>query len=109
MFDVVRDPFEPMALTGRILHWPQTPGTPIPLLLRAAITPATSVPCPKSSAGFELPAITFQPGRTAPARSGVVASTPLSTTATTTLLHPVEAFHASGMWIFASGQQPTAD
>src|SRR5260370_12662821 len=101
MFDVVPDPFEPMALTGRILHWPQTPGTPMLLLLRAAITPATSVPCPKSSAAFAVPAITFQPGRTAPARPGFVASTPLPTTATTTLLEPVEAFHASGRWMFA--------
>src|SRR5713226_1121171 len=69
------------------------PAMPMPLFDRAAMTPATCVPCELSSVPPGYPPLTqagemeerkLAPAMTAPARSACVASTPVSMTATVT-------------------------
>ena len=118
-------------LTGRIRQFRQAPLTPMPLLPRAAATPATAVPWlsstetglallllvlkfqpltssmyPFASSSIPLPATS--PGFTKmfAARSSCVFSTPSSTIAMTTALLPVVTSQAAGAFTSAPGVPP---
>ena len=85
--------------TGMTRPFHVTPATPMPLLVLAAITPATNVPCPCSSVIGEPGDTTLNPAATWPTRSGWVTSTPVSTTATTCDVASVSRSHAAGIRI----------
>ena len=82
------EPLPPITLTGISEHSAQAPTPPRPLFERAAITPATSVPCPWSSSGSASSLTASQPETNEPWRSGWLRSTPVSRTATTTSAAP---------------------
>ena len=72
--------------TDSTLVFHPRPAIPMPLLGVAAMRPATAVPCPSGS-GVLSPE-KLAPTMTLPARSGWVASTSVSTTATSMLGSP---------------------
>src|SRR5438552_1924545 len=79
---------EPPTITGRILAFGAMPTVPV-LVPCPAITTAMAVPCPSSPTWMSvspLPPVPVRlaPGRTTPRRSGRLAWTPLSTSATVT-------------------------
>jgi hypothetical protein len=79
---------EAPTITGRILAWGAMPTVPVPAPW-PAITTAMAVPCPSWPAWMSVspvpPApVRLAPGSTTPRRSGTLAWTPLSTSATVT-------------------------
>ena len=98
-------PLPPITLTGISEHCEQAPTPPMPLFERAAITPATSVPCPWSSLASASSLTASQPSTKAPWRSGWLRSTPVSSTATTTSAAPLVTRHAAGARTLASDQE----
>ncbi len=76
---------EPTTMTGRMRACGASPAKHDPGIGRAAMMPATKVPCPVQSASPAPPESTFKPRSTAPARARAVALTPESSTATTCL------------------------
>jgi hypothetical protein len=99
MSEVQPDPLAPSTRTGRILAPGATADTPVAFPVSAAIVPATCVPWPFGSVLVpSVPATKSLPGSTCPARSGWLASTPVSTTATVTP-EPVDFAQASATWI----------
>ena len=88
--------------TGMIFAPGAVPATPMPLLVSAAMIPATCVPCPFSSRGplHEPPPFTRSiPLTKRPLRSGCERSTPESTTATLTAPPFAPRAHAAGALI----------
>ncbi|MNY00133.1 hypothetical protein D3C86_1326160 [compost metagenome] len=67
--EVEPEPSEPSTLMARILVLGATPTTPLPLLARAAMVPATWVPWPWSSMGSLSLLPKSGPLMTLPARS----------------------------------------
>ena len=80
--------------TGRIRAVQATPAMPTPLLVSAAAIPATIVPWPLSSAALVSLLTKSWPASTRPVRSGCAALTPVSTTATTWDVDPVDRLQA---------------
>ncbi len=83
MLAEVAPPVALVTRTGMIGDSPATPAMPSALLVSAAAAPATSVPWPYWSAVLLVLAKVFQPATSLPAKSGCVASTPLSRMAIT--------------------------
>ena len=90
------EPFPAITLTGISEHCEQAPTPPIPLFERAAITPATSVPCPWSSFGSASSLTASHPSTNEPCRSGWLRSIPVSSTATTVSAAPRVTRQAAG-------------
>src|SRR5713226_4156216 len=78
-----------------------TPATPVALLVAAAAAPATAVPCPNTSAVFDVPVRKLQPGKSFGIKSGCVGSTPESRIAMGTDAEPVVSPQALAAWILA--------
>src|SRR4030095_4979803 len=76
--------------SGMICAFPAIAATPTPLLLVPPAVPATQVPCPLTSAVFELLSLKFQPDTICADRSGCEPSTPVSRIAIVTPAPSVE-------------------
>jgi hypothetical protein len=93
--------------TGITRKFQPTPATPTPLLPRAAIEPATSVPCPLDRSLVTPPStcarfvVALKPG-TSGFRSGWLGITPVSHEATMISLPPVSKSHAPTEFIFCA-------